>query len=130
MIEPDYGEDVLGEGGFMKKIGTIEGCPIYHGKDSKGREIIQFKAKMAICCDGMPKNTYGDPYWQSQTAYRGPLNADKVPYIVVPPFIISAVDPVVLGSESQIENLENKDVSDAICGEVGPEAKLGDASCE
>lgn len=114
----------------MKTIGTIEGCPIKHGFDKKGREVVQFVAKMAICCDGMPKNVYGDPYWQSQTAYVGPLNADKVPYVVIPPFVIQAVDPVVLGSECEVENLKNKMVTDAICGEVGPETKLGEASCE
>lgn len=117
----------------MKKIGTIEGCAIYHGHDAEGREVIRFKAKMAICCDGMPKNVYQDPYWQKGTAYYNNgkyLNADKVPYVVVPPLIVSAVDPVVLGSECDVHNSLNEMSSDAICGEIGPEDKLGEGSCE
>jgi hypothetical protein len=117
----------------MKKIGTIEGCAIYYGEDAQFRKVIQFKAKMAICCDGMPKNVYGDPCWQRGTAYYNNgkyLNADKVPYIVVPPFIIESIDEIVLGSESQVFNTQNKDCTDAICGEVGPPDKLGEASCE
>ena len=117
----------------MKKIGTIEKCDIWHGNDKNGREIIQYVAKMAICADGIPRNTYGDPHWQSKTAYRHGgkyLNADKVPYVVVPPSIIAAVEQVVLGSECEVENLSNKMVSDAICGEVGPQNKLGEGSME
>jgi hypothetical protein len=116
----------------MKKIGTIEGCAIYHGHDKQGREIIRYKAKMAICCDGMKKNAYGDPCWQPKTAYQNGgkyLNPVTVRYIVVPPFIISAVDPVVLGSEAAVENTQNKTITDAITGEVGPDDKLGEASC-
>jgi hypothetical protein len=114
----------------MKVLGEIEGCKIYYGSKD-GREIVQFKAKMAICCDGMPKNVYKDPYWQPETAYYNNgkfLNPVTVPYVVVPPFIIQSVDPVVLGSESEVENLKNKMVTDAICGEVGPDDKLGEAS--
>ena len=117
----------------MKKIGTIEKCDIWHGNDKNGREIIQYVAKMAICADGIPRNTYGDPHWQSKTAYRHGgkyLNADKVPYVVVPPSIIAAVEQVVLGSECEVENLSNKTVTDAICGEVGPQNKLGEGSME
>lgn len=116
----------------MNKIGTIEGCPIYHGHDKEGREFVKFKAKAAICCDGMKRNTYGDEYWQPQTAYQNGgkyLNPVTVRYIVVPPFIISAVEPIVLGSESAVENTRNKMQTDAICGEVGPKDKLGEMSC-
>ena len=117
----------------MKKIGSIEGAAIYHGKDDDGREIIQFTAKAAICTDGMPKNIYGDKHWQRKTAYQNGgkwLNADKVPYVVVPPFIISAVDGVILGSEAAAVNLRNGNESDAITGEVGPKDKIGEVSIE
>ena len=117
----------------MKKIGQIEGVPIYHGHDEQGREIIRFIAKAAICCDGMPKNIYGDPHYQRGTAYYNNgkyLNADKVPYIVVPPFIVSAVDGVIMGTEAQAENTLNHMITDAITGEKGPPDKLGEMSCE
>jgi len=117
----------------MKLIGKLENCAIYHGLNKAGKEVVQYIAKFAICADGMPKNVYGDPHWQSKTAYRHGgkyLNADKVPYVVVPPSIIAAVEQVVLGSECEVENLSNKMVSDAICGEVGPQNKLGEGSME
>ena len=116
----------------MKKIGTIEGCAIYYGTDAKGRTVIEFTAKMAICCDGMKKNVYGDPCWQPKTAYQNGgkyLNPVKVRYIVVPPFIIESIDEIVLGSEASVENTDNGIVTDAITGEVGPDDKLGEASC-
>jgi hypothetical protein len=116
----------------MEKIGNIEGCDIYHGHDAKGREIVQYRAKMAVCCDGMKKNAYGDPCWQPKTAYQNGgkyLNPLKVRYVVVPPFIISCCDPVVLGSECDVQNVKNEMATDAICGEVGPDDKLGEGSC-
>ena len=116
----------------MTKIGEIEGCAIYHGHDKQNREIIQFKAKMAICCDGLKKNLYNDPCWQPQTAYYNGgkfLNPVKVRYVVVPPFIINAVEPIVLGSESSVFNTINNIETDAVCGDVGPDDKLGEASC-
>lgn len=81
----------------------------------------------------MPKNTYGDKHWQRGTAYYNNgkfLNADKVPYIVVPPFIVSAVEGVVMGTEAAALNLKNGNESDAITGEKGPKEKLGEGSIE
>jgi len=118
---------------MMNKLGIIEGCTIYHGKDSDDREIVQFTAKFAICTDGMPKNIYGDKHWQRGTAYYNGgkyLNADKVPYIVVPPFIVSAVDGIIMGAEASAFHLKNGNESDAIVGEKGPKDKLGEGSIE
>jgi hypothetical protein len=115
----------------VKKIGTIEGCDVYHGVE-KGREIVQFQAKMAVCCDGMKHNTYSDPCWNPETAYYNNgkfLNPNKVRYVVVPPLIIQSVDAIVLGSECDVFNTQNKTRTDAICGEVGPKDKLGEGSC-
>ena len=117
----------------MKKIGQIEGCDIHHGINADGKEVIEFTAKFHVCCDGMPKNIYGDPCYQRGTAYYNGgkyLNADKVPYVVIPPFIRSAIETKVMGSECEVVNLENHMVSDAICGEIGPKDKLGEGSCE
>ena len=118
---------------MVNQIGKIEGCPIFHGYNEDGREVVRFTAKFAICTDGMPQNVYGDKHWQRQTAYYNNgkyLNADKVPYIVVPPFIIGAILGVVMGSEAEAANEKNGNVSDAIVGEVGPDDKLGEGSIE
>lgn len=113
-------------------IGTLEGCPIY-AVSKFGVLRIEFVAKLAVCCDGMPVNEHDDPCWQPQTAYYNNgkyLDPEKVPYIVVPPMIIEGVDPVVLGCQGLIVNLQNGLSTPAICGEVGPDDKIGEASME
>jgi hypothetical protein len=94
---------------------------------------VEWVAKLAVCNDGSGGNPDNDPCHQDQTAYYNGgkyLNPYEVPYIVVPPLIIEAVDPVVLGSQGCIVNLKNGQSTPAICGEIGPEEKLGEASCE
>lgn len=113
-------------------IGTLEGCPIY-AVHKFGVLRVEWVAKMAICNDGSGGNPDNDPYHQSQTAYYNGgkyLNPYEVPYIVVPPLIIEGVAPVVLGCQGCIVNLKNGQSTPAICGEVGPDEKLGEASCE
>jgi hypothetical protein len=113
-------------------IGTLEGCPIY-AVSKFGVLRVEFVAKLAVCCDGMETNSYKDPYWQRQTAYYNNgkyIDADVVPYIVVPPLIIEGVDPVVLGCQGCIVNLKNGLSTPAGTFEVGPDEKLGEASCE
>jgi hypothetical protein len=114
------------------QIGTLQGCPIF-AVEKYGVLRIEWVAKMAVCCDGMPVNEYDDPYWQAQTAYWNNgkfINADRVPYIVVPPLIIEAVEPVVKGCQGCIVNLKNGLSAAAGMFEVGPDDKLGEASCE
>lgn len=113
-------------------IGNLEGCPIY-AVEKHGVLRIEWVAKMAVCCDGMPTNTYKDPHWQKGTAYYNGgkyLDPEVVPYIVVPPLIIEAVEPVVKGCQGVICNLKNGMSTPAICGEVGPDDMLGEAAIE
>ena len=115
-----------------QQIGTLEGCPIY-AVDKFGVLRVEWVAKFAVCCDGMPENEYDDPCYQRGTAYYNNgkyINADEVPYIVVPPMIIEGVDPVVLGSQGCIVNLKNGLSTPAGTFEVGPDDKLGEGSCE
>jgi Fungal chitosanase of glycosyl hydrolase group 75 len=114
------------------QIGTLEGCPIYCVQKYNVLRI-EWVAAMKVCCDGSPTNPDEDKHWQAQTAYCNNgkfLDPYNVPYIVVPPLIIEGVDPVVLGSQGCIVNLKNGLSTVAICGEVGPDDKLGEASCE
>jgi hypothetical protein len=115
-----------------QQIGTLEGCPIY-AVQKFGVLRIEWMAKLAVCNDGSGGNPDNDPCHQDQTAYYNGgkyLNPYEVPYIVVPPLIIEGVDPVVLGCQGVIVNLKNGQSTPAICGEVGPDEKLGEASCE
>jgi hypothetical protein len=114
------------------QIGTLEDCPIY-AVSKFGVLRVEWVAKMAVCCDGMPVNEYEDPHWQKGTAYWNNgkfINADFVPYIVVPPLIIEGVDPVVLGCQGCIVNLKTGLSTPAGTFEVGPDDKIGEASCE
>jgi hypothetical protein len=115
-----------------QQIGTLEGCPIY-AVQKFGVLRVEWVAKLAVCNDGSGGNPDNDPCHQDQTAYYNNgkyLNPYEVPYIVVPPLIIEGVDPVVLGCQGAIVNLKNGQSTPAICGEIGPDDKLGEASCE
>lgn len=74
----------------------------------------------------------------SKTAYRFPdkspddpaayLDAETVPYIVVPPIIIQSVAGAVKGCRARATNLRNSKVVDAVMGDVGPRTKNGEGS--
>jgi hypothetical protein len=94
---------------------------------------VEWVAKFAVCNDGSGGNKDQDECHQPQTAYYNSgkfLNPYEVPYIVVPPLIIEGVDPVVLGCQGVMVNLKNGQSTPAICGEIGPDDKLGEGSCE
>jgi hypothetical protein len=74
----------------------------------------------------------------SKTAYRFPdvpsdspyayVDSATVPFIVVPPLIINAVGPVVLGCRARAKNQSNGRVVECMVGDVGPRTKLGELS--
>jgi hypothetical protein len=114
------------------QIGTLEGASIY-AVEKYGVLRVEWVAKLAVCNDGSGGNPDDDPCHQDETAYYNSgkfLNPYKVPYIVVPPMIIEGVDLVVLGCQGTIVNLKLGLSTPAICGEIGPDEKLGEASVE
>lgn len=107
-------------------LGQIEGEDIFLHEDG----CITFRAKAAIDTDGSGP-LHGDPYAQRDTTlhHNGkPLNADEDCYIVVPPLIISRVQPIVMGCQARVRNLHNDRESDAVVGDIGPHKKLGEIS--
>jgi hypothetical protein len=115
-----------------QQIGTLENCPIY-AVEKFGVLRIEWVAKMAVCNDGTKANPEGDPHHCDETAYyNGGKFVDpyNVPYIVVPPLIIEGCDPTVLGCQGAIVNLKNGQSTPAGVFEIGPDEKLGEASCE
>ncbi len=105
-------------------IDTIEGEDIVLEDDGK----VRYKAKAAIDADGIGPS-HGDPDKQDDTSlhHNGqPLNADVDQYIVVPPAIISGVQPIVLGSQAHV-TFRGKTVP-AVVGDIGPHRKLGEIS--
>jgi hypothetical protein len=117
----------------MKKvIATLQNCPItrYYG-ETKGIETIDFTADMDIDADGSGGNPWHDKYFQADTSlhYKGKaLDSSKVPYIVVPPVVISATTGIVLGSHCVVFNFNNSMWTQAVVGDLGPSLKVGEGS--
>lgn len=108
----------------MRTIATIEGHDIIEQDDLS----VTFTAKAAIDGDGSGAS-HGDPDFQPRTSLRlngVSLNSDIVPYIVVPPAIIQGVKPIVLGSRAVVGF--GRRTVEAVVGDVGPHAKLGEIS--
>jgi len=72
--------------------------------------------------------SHGDPDFQPDTTYQPALNADEEPYIVLPPQVIMAVAPRVIGCRATVLNGMNGQQTDAVVGDVGPRAKIGEIS--
>ena len=112
----------------MKLIGTIENRAITVNAD----DAVSRVAKAAIDCDGSD-NRHNDPYWQSDTTliHNGkPIDAESVPYIVVPPLIRNGVPGVVMGCQARITHTHTRKSCLAVVADVGPRAKIGELSCE
>jgi hypothetical protein len=105
----------------------IDGVPIFTGY---GGMYVCFISNLDICNDGSgPK--HGDPSYQSQTAYYNNgkfLNADKDKYVVTPPQVRRLVKPTIMGCQARLTRLDKGEWSAAVCGEVGPDDKTGEAS--
>ena len=78
-------------------------------------------------------NRHHDKYWQAETSLshnRKPIDAESVPYIVVPPAIIQSVKPIVLGCLGLLRNIKTGQTTWAVVADIGPKTKLGELSCE
>lgn len=112
----------------MKTIGIIEGCEIVQRDDMS---IVYF-AKAAIDSDGSD-NRHHDPCWQASTSLKHKghyIDAESIPYIVVPPLIIRGVKGIVMGSMARVRNTITGAQTMAVVADVGPTRKLGEMSCE
>jgi hypothetical protein len=95
-------------------------------------------SQMMIDDDGSG-DPHNDPDFQARTSYRneGPdgvprwLNADLVPYIVLPPRVILAFTGIVLGCQAFVINAANGLSSPAVVGDTSddrPSRILGEGS--
>jgi Fungal chitosanase of glycosyl hydrolase group 75 len=94
---------------------------------------LQWDAGMTIDCDGSGGNPDNDPYFQPHTSLKHDgesLNAYEVPFVVVPPFVIGCVKPVVMGCAAVVINLSDGQATVAVVGDCGPTKKIGEASCK
>lgn len=112
---------------MSKILATIEGCQVVLGTDGK----IHYTAKAAIDNDGSGGNPEHDPDFQSDTSlhHNGKaLNSETEKFIVVPPAIVQGVPGIILGCQAFVTNTKNGRFSAAVCGDIGPRAKLGEIS--
>ena len=112
----------------MRRLATIENEDILEQDDLS----VTFKAKAADDGDGAP-SSHGDACYQPYTSLRfhgKSINADTVPYVVVPPVIARLVKGVVLGCRALIKNTLNGKSCIAVVADIGPEKKLGEISTE
>jgi hypothetical protein len=108
----------------LQKLLTVGNVIVY--ATPKG-DYICFVSDLDVCTDGTGP-AHGDDYHLNQTAYSPSLNADKDKYIVVPPQIRAAVDPVVMGCQAKLTRLDNLKHHAAVMGEIGPDNKTGEAA--
>ena len=109
-------------------IATIQGEKIRHFLPSG---LVTFIGDVDIDCDGSGGNPDHDPYFQPDTSYHfqgKALNAYTTNFIVVPPQVVSGVVPVVLGCRAKVRDLRTNKRADALVGDVGPRAKVGEIS--
>jgi len=107
----------------MKVIFTIAGTAVI--VDNDGSIVYWGPAMIDGDGTGLP---HGDPDYQSTTSYKPDLNADIDCYIVLPPQVIKAVAPIVLGCKAEVLNTITGLWTPAVVGDVGPHSKIGEIS--
>jgi len=108
----------------VKTLGTIERTSVVVLGDGS----VTWVANAWIDTDGAPA-AHGNPNHQSQTSlvHHGmPVNADEVPYVVVPPLILLGVPEIVLGCRAQVTR--NGTTVEAVVADIGPPDKIGEIS--
>ena len=104
----------------------IQGGPVFLRADG----AIEFTADADIDSDGGP-NVDDDPCWQAQTSYRylgRSLNAQIIPYVVIPIGILDLVAPVGLGCAVTCTHTLTGKCGHGILGDLGPSTKDGEIS--
>ncbi|MEI6598301.1 MAG: hypothetical protein WCL22_04590, partial [bacterium] len=111
----------------MKLLATIknegfESC-IYEEADGR----VHFLGDFDVDCDG-GSNPHHDPCWQPDTTLHlngKPIDAETVPFIVVPPVIVKSVIGIVMGCLAQVTNTRNGKSVLAVVADLGPSKKVG-----
>lgn len=116
---------------MKEELLTIGPVTIYY---EDGGAYGWFVSDLDICNDGCGPS-HGDEYHQSQTAYYSGgieggkyLNADKDPYIVIPPQVRSMLPGVLMGCLGRLTNKKTGAQFTGVIGEIGPDDKTGEAA--
>jgi hypothetical protein len=109
---------------MSKILATIEGRDITLLDDGR----VTWQSFGRIDDDGSGQG-HKDKFHQSDTSLHldgKPLDADVDRYIVVPPQILTGVDPVVLGCQAYV--IYGNMFTQAVVGDIGPHKRLGEMS--
>ena len=110
----------------MKPFLRIGGAQSY----DLGDNVFQVVTIMDVESDGTgPHADKRDA--QNATTYQPSLNASVVPFVACPPqFRASQQTGVVIGCRVLVENLANGKSCEAVCADIEPSWKWGEASIE
>lgn len=111
----------------MKILDTVQNVLIIEHSNS----WVSFIGDLDVDCDGSGGNPDHDPYFQPDTTLHfkdKALNAQEVPFIVVPPIVVRATKGIILGSQAYVTNLKTGVVIEAVVGDLGPTRKIGEGS--
>lgn len=106
-------------------IKTVDGVDITYRPG-----LISFTADADIDSDGGP-NIDHDPYWQPDTTlhhHGQPINAQRVPYCVIPIGILNKVPEMGLGCHCVVTNTRTGQSATAVLADLGPTRKIGEIS--
>jgi hypothetical protein len=108
-----YGNDWLG-------CVTVGGQPVLQGPSDPAPGFFVSPTSLHLL------KPDGTPY--ARTNPRGYVDAESVPFIVVPPLIVHSVAGVVLGCKARITDTRNGNSVDCVVADIGPSTKAGGAS--
>jgi hypothetical protein len=110
----------------MKILLTIPGIniPVYSTDDES---ILWWLATSNVDDDGSGPSL-GDPCFQGNTTYQPPLNAEKVPFAVIPRSVALNVGPRVIGCGGHAFNAKTGLWTPIVIGDTGPANKIGEFS--
>lgn len=112
-----------------KLLTVIEGISVWDQHDGS---FLYTTPWFRCDTDGAPGNPDHDPDWQPDTAVHGPdgkpLDATKIPYVVLNPIVARLTPGLDKGCKSVV-TFAGRPV-DAVGGDIGPRLKLGEGSKE
>lgn len=115
-----------------KHVAIIAGTDIWLDNSVPEKPRLWWISNMMIDADGANDNPDNDPDWQGQTSLKHKdgsyLDAYEDIFIVVNKSIINAVPEIVMGCQARVTHLDNGLKTPAAVGDLGPSAKIGEAS--
>jgi len=99
---------------------TVGGEPVIQGPDDPAPGFYVSATSLHLL---QPDGTV-----YPRTNPRGYVDAESVPFIVVPPAVVEGVAAVVLGCQARITDTRNGKSVDCVVADTGPKVKTGEAS--